>query len=198
MKARFDRSDTFMPRMRRGGQGESGRIHVGYKHGRPSSTRHFVQKYMADEGRNVLFDAYDREPPTQAFIILAENDPSQHLLLFSPAPGQSLDLQVLTRELMRGLAEDHGQAPDWIAAVHRNSASAIHHAHVLVRGRDQEGQTLNITPGYVHGPLRERAEAVARELMAESRGRERYSVELPHAYLMLERERDHGRGEIER
>jgi hypothetical protein len=186
MKARFDSYEGFHPRLKRGGL-----VHTGYHRGRPASTRYFVEKYMADEGRNVLFDSYDREPPTQAFIELAQHDPAQHLLLFSPAPGQSLDLQMLTREVMQWLGEDHGQTPDYLAALHRDSA--VEHAHVLLRGRDQDGHTLSVTPAYVHGPLRERAEAAARQMSSESYTRERYSVELPYAYLVQANEREYGR-----
>jgi hypothetical protein len=191
MKARVDPHE-FRPRLGRSMVGQSGGVYAGYHRGRPASTRYFVEKYLADEGRNLLFDAYDVEPPTQVFIEMARHDPAQHLLLFSPASAQSLDLQVLTREVMTGLGEDHGQSPDYLAAIHRDTR--IEHVHVVLRGRDQEGHTLHVSPAYVHGRLQERAEVIARRMQEVSREPERYrSIDLDVGHVLVPA-RERGRG----
>ena len=53
------------------------------------------------------------------------------------------DLRAFTRELMKEVERDLGTGLDWVAVDHWNADNP--HIHVLVRGRNHDGQDLVIS-----------------------------------------------------
>ncbi len=94
----------------------------------------------------------------RAFIDRAEQggDARQFRLIVSAEDGaQYEDLKPLTRRLMAQVEKDLGTRLDWVAVDHFNTGHP--HTHIIVRGRDDQGQDLIIAKDYLTRGLRERA-----------------------------------------
>ncbi len=77
----------------------------------------------------------------------------------TPEDGEQYDdLKPLTRKLMTQMEEDLGTKLDWVAVDHFNTGHP--HTHIVIRGRDENGQDLIIAREYISHGLRERAEAL--------------------------------------
>jgi len=86
-------------------------------------------------------------------------DPRFFKLIISPEFGDRMDLEVHTRELMRGMERDLHTKLEWVAAVHYNTDHP--HVHVVLRGRDEQGQALRLPREYVKSGIRSHAEDIA-------------------------------------
>lgn len=73
-------------------------------------------------------------------------------LIVSPENGSDLDLRAFTTEYMGKLEKELGTQLQWVAVDHHNTDNP--HAHVALRGRDQDGHTLVIPREFIRGPLR--------------------------------------------
>ncbi|HVI30594.1 DUF3363 domain-containing protein [Phenylobacterium sp.] len=106
-----------------------------------------------------VFDAAG-EADGRAFSARCDGDRHHFRFIVSPEDAAQLaDLRVFARDLMRWMESDLGTELDWIAVEHWNTAHP--HLHVLVRGRDSEGEDLVIAREYIARGLRGRAEALA-------------------------------------
>lgn len=87
--------------------------------------------------------------------------------IVSPEHGDRLaDLRKYTREVMRRVAEDLGEAGvTWIATCHYDTGRP--HAHVLVRGQRGSGRDLVIPRDYMGYGFRARAQEVAQERLGD-------------------------------
>lgn len=84
-------------------------------------------------------------------------------LIVSPEDASRLDLQSHARDLVAAMERDLGTRLEWIGIDHNNTDNA--HVHILIRGRDENGQKLEIAPHYVKSGIRARSrEIVEREL----------------------------------
>jgi type IV secretory pathway VirD2 relaxase len=84
-------------------------------------------------------------------------------LIVSPEDASRLDLQAHARELVGSMERDLGTRLEWIGIDHNNTDNA--HIHILIRGRDEQGQNLEIAREYVKSGIRARSqEIVQREL----------------------------------
>ncbi len=79
--------------------------------------------------------------------------------IVSPEHGRRLDLHAHTRALVSQMERDLGTALQWAAIDHHNTDNA--HVHLLVRGRDAEGRSLEIAPAYLKTGLRVRSQELA-------------------------------------
>ena len=73
-------------------------------------------------------------------------------LIVSPENGADLDLRAFTTEYMGRLEKELGTKLQWVGVDHHNTDNP--HAHVALRGRDQDGNTLVIPREFIRGPLR--------------------------------------------
>jgi type IV secretory pathway VirD2 relaxase len=84
-------------------------------------------------------------------------------LIVSPEDASRLDLQAHARDLVGSMERDLGTSLEWIGIDHNNTDNP--HVHVLIRGRDENGQKLEIAPYYLKSGIRTRSrEIVEREL----------------------------------
>lgn len=84
-------------------------------------------------------------------------------LIVSPEDASRLDLVAHARELVGSMERDLGTRLEWIGIDHNNTANP--HVHILIRGRDEQGQKLEIAPDYLKSGIRTRSrEIVEREL----------------------------------
>jgi type IV secretory pathway VirD2 relaxase len=111
-----------------------------------------------------MFDATSDDADTKAFAERCEED--RHHFRFTVSPedaGEMANLRAFTRELMKDAERDLGTGLDWVAVDHWNTDNP--HVHVLVRGRDDDGQDLVISRDYISQGFRNRAtERVTLEL----------------------------------
>lgn len=101
-------------------------------------------------------DAVDGE----AFLKEAENDRHQFRIIVSPEDGKDLaDLTDYTRDLMDAAQKDLGTRLDWVAVNHFNTDHP--HAHIVLRGKADDGRDLVIAKKYVTEGFRARAQEIA-------------------------------------
>jgi len=115
-----------------------------------------------------LYGADTDRADGDAFLDRAAGDPHQFRFIVAPEDaGELADLQAYTRDLMAQVERDLGVPLDWVAVDHFNTAHP--HSHIVLRGRDRNGETLFIAGDYIAHGLRERAsERLTLELGPES------------------------------
>jgi type IV secretory pathway VirD2 relaxase len=133
------------------------RAHLGY-----------IQREGAGRGgeRGRLYDAETDPADGEAFLDRGRED--RHHFRFIVSPEDRLeDLRPLVRDLMAEAERDLGTKLDWVAVDHHDTEHP--HAHVLVRGRRENGRDLVMPRDYVSNGLRRRAsEALTRQLGRET------------------------------
>lgn len=105
-----------------------------------------------------LYDAGSDQADGRASVDRAEaaQDSRQSRFIVSPEDGAEYDdLNPLIRRLMTQMEADLDTRLDWVAVDHHNTGHP--HTHVIVRGRDDQGQDLVIAKDYLTPGLRERA-----------------------------------------
>ena len=82
--------------------------------------------------------------------------------IISPEHGERLDMRSYVREVMSRVSADLGEPTlRWIATCHYDTDQP--HAHVLVRGRREDGRDLVIPRDYIGYGFRARAQELAQE-----------------------------------
>ncbi|WP_084618668.1 DUF3363 domain-containing protein [Thalassobaculum salexigens] len=113
-----------------------------------------------DAERAEIFTNNDRS--TSDFVSKLENEEHHFRLILSPE-NASNDMEKFTRQVMERMEEDLGTGLEWKAVVHYNTDHP--HAHVVLRGVDDQGKTLFIPNQYLTCGIRERAQrTLTREL----------------------------------
>jgi type IV secretory pathway VirD2 relaxase len=106
-----------------------------------------------------MFDATSDSADERAFAERCEEDRHHFRFIISPEDaGEMADLRAFARELMADAERDLGTRLDWVAVDHWNTDNP--HIHVLLRGRQADGQDLVINPDYIRSGLRDRAQAL--------------------------------------
>lgn len=92
----------------------------------------------------------------KSFLARCDGDRHQFRVIVSPEDGdQYEDLKSVVRRLMSQAEADLKTSLDWVAVDHFNTGHP--HSHIMIRGVDDRGQNLVITPAYIAQGLRERA-----------------------------------------
>lgn len=76
-------------------------------------------------------------------------------IIISPEFGERLDLERLTRDIVKQAERDLGTPLEWVAVTHFNTEHP--HVHLVVRGRRNDGAALTLPRSYVQHGLREAA-----------------------------------------
>lgn len=107
-----------------------------------------------------LYSATEDQADGEAFLARGRDDRHQFRFIIAPEDAAELsDLTGHTRDLMRSVEADLGTKLDWVAVNHHNTGHP--HVHVILRGRDDRGDTLVINGDYLAHGVRERASALA-------------------------------------
>jgi type IV secretory pathway VirD2 relaxase len=111
-----------------------------------------------------MFDANSDAADEGAFAERCKDDRHHFRFIVSPEDAAELEsLRTFTRELLGDVERDLGTKLDWVAVDHWNTDNP--HAHVLIRGRTDDGQDLVISRAYISRGFRDRAaERVTMEL----------------------------------
>ncbi len=103
-----------------------------------------------------LYDATRDRADGKEFVDRAEGDRHQFRFIVASEDGVEYeDLKPVTRRLMARMEEDLGAKLDWVAVDHFNTGQP--HTHIVVRGKDDQGQDLVIAREYISHGMRERA-----------------------------------------
>ncbi len=103
-----------------------------------------------------LYDATRDRADGKEFVERAEGDRHQFRFIVAAEDGVEYeDLKPFTRRLMARMEEDLGTKVDWVAVDHFNTGQP--HTHVVVRGKDDEGNDLVIAREYISHGMRQRA-----------------------------------------
>jgi type IV secretory pathway VirD2 relaxase len=92
-----------------------------------------------------MFDANSDSADERAFAERCDDDRHHFRFIISPEDaGEMADLRTFTRELMADAERDLGTRLDWVAVDHWDTGNP--HVHVLLRGKQEDGQDLVINP----------------------------------------------------
>ncbi|MCK1274412.1 relaxase/mobilization nuclease and DUF3363 domain-containing protein [Bradyrhizobium sp. 61] len=118
--------------------------------------------------RGELYDASNDRADAKNFTERSGGDRHQFRFIVAPEDSAELaDLKPFVRDLMRQLEQDLGTRLDWVAADHFNTGHP--HTHIVLRGKDDEGNDLIIARDYIaHGFRSRAAELITRELGPET------------------------------
>lgn len=146
---------------------------VRIKSGDPGAVRAHLRYVQRDgvtrEGEaGELYDASRDRADGKSFTERSAGDRHQFRFIVAPEDGAELaDLKPFVRDLMRQMEQDLGTRLDWVAADHFNTGHP--HTHIVLRGKDDEGNDLVIARDYIaHGFRSRAAELITRELGPET------------------------------
>jgi hypothetical protein len=88
-----------------------------------------------------------------------QNEQHYFRVILSPERGAELDMERFVEEYVKGLERDLKTKLIWTGAIHYNTDSP--HAHLLIRGVTDKGETLVIDKGYVKHGMRELGRDIA-------------------------------------
>jgi len=122
-----------------------------------------------DQDRGKVFGKVSNDMDRGLFAERAEDDRHHFRFIVSPEDGDKMrDLKPFIRDLMKQISSDLGTELDWAAATHANTEHP--HAHIVVRGRRDDGRDLVLPRQYIAHGIRERAvDLVTLELGPQTR-----------------------------
>ena len=115
------------------------RRHISYLERESASVDGKKPELFTENGKDIPNQPMDNEPRTYRFILSPEN-------------GDRLDMKRFTREFMEHYENESGKL-NWFAAVHYNTVHP--HAHIVVRGVNQEGKQFLLSRGLLNTQARE-------------------------------------------
>lgn len=118
-----------------------------------------------------FFDRNEDQVTTRGVAFSWRNDTRHYRLMISPEHGDCLaDLRSYVREVMGEVSRDLSEPRlTWLGTCHFNTDHP--HAHVVVRGRREDGAALLMSPKYLyHGVAARAREAATAQLGDFSRG----------------------------
>lgn len=140
-----------------GGSGANLSAHIGY-----------ISRSGAgeDKERAILFDKENEGIKGREFFERSRDDRHHFRMIISPENGHDIeDFRGYVRGVMGRVEKDLGTKLDWVSAVHYDTDDI--HAHVVVRGKKENGQDLVIARDYIAFGIRARAQELASELLGE-------------------------------
>jgi hypothetical protein len=128
----------------------------------------YLEQGKGEYGQDAtLFTDSTRTLDRTTLIANARDDAHQHRLMFSVVDGERLNLPRFTEDLMRQVQDDTHARLDWVAAVHDDTAHR--HVHVLIRGRDGQGEPVYFKKDYWTHGIRYRAMQLATQYLGPQR-----------------------------
>jgi type IV secretory pathway VirD2 relaxase len=127
------------------------RLHLAY----------IVREGVEQDGSPGVLYGRDGVLRSEQFLDERPIEPHQFRLIISPEDGRELDLTEYIRRYMRRVEKDLGQRLQWAAVNHHDTDNP--HAHVVIRGLDEDGHAVRLDRAYISNGLRWRAQEIATE-----------------------------------
>ena len=106
-----------------------------------------------------LYDANGDDVDGSTFLDRSEKDPHQFRFVVSADEGARLaDLKPFIRDLLSQMERDLDTKLDWVAVDHFNTGHP--HTHIVIRGRDRNGEDLVMARDYIAHGVRARAQSL--------------------------------------
>lgn len=128
------------------------------------------ETYLAKEGP---FFTKDSDGVTAGTVAKAcANDPRQFRLIVNPDDGDKFSVKEMkgfVREYMARVEREVGARIGWAAVIHKADTTAkenSRHTHIIIRGRDQDGNVLRFAKPFVKEGFR----SIARDMVTERLG----------------------------
>ena len=124
---------------------------------------------LEEKDRGKLFDAMSEDASVSDLTKSIADDRHHFRFIVSPEDGAEIaDLKPFVRDLVSQMETDLGTRLEWVGAVHHDTGRP--HAHLVIRGRRDDGSDLIMPRAYISHGIRERAEdLVTLELGPETR-----------------------------
>ena len=108
-----------------------------------------------DGERGTFFNAQQETVDGRTVTKEWEEDRHHFRLILSPENGYDIaDMRAYVRDVMQRVERDVGTKLDWIGIEHQNTDNP--HAHILFRGKDEQGQDLILRREYIGYGIRQR------------------------------------------
>jgi len=130
-------------------------------HGEYLQREHAQNTHEKGEGFNQESSSVDLKTTLRQW----QRDEDEHVfkLIVSPENGHQMDLKQHAKELMIQVEKDLKTKLEWAAIDHYNTDHP--HLHILIRGRDQRGNTLFIEPDYLSRGIRHQSQELATRVL---------------------------------
>jgi type IV secretory pathway VirD2 relaxase len=124
---------------------------------------------LEEKDRGKLFDVMSEDAGVSDLTKSIADDRHHFRFIVSPEDGTEMaDLKPFVRDLVSQMESDLGTRLEWVGAVHHDTGRP--HAHLVIRGRRDDGSDLVMPRAYISHGIRERAEdLVTLELGPETR-----------------------------
>tara|TARA_R110000850_G_scaffold160898_4_gene285326 strand:- start:7391 stop:9112 length:1722 start_codon:yes stop_codon:yes gene_type:complete len=124
---------------------------------------------LEEKDRGKLFDVMSEDASVSDLTKSIADDRHHFRFIVSPEDGAEMaDLKPFVRDLVSQMETDLGTRLEWVGAIHHDTGRP--HAHLVVRGRRDDGSDLVMPRAYISHGIRERAEdLVTLELGPETR-----------------------------
>ena len=124
---------------------------------------------LEENDRGKLFDAMSEDAGVSDLTKSIADDRHHFRFIVSPEDGAEMaDLRPFVRDLVSQMETDLDTRLEWVGAIHHDTGRP--HAHLVIRGRRDDGSDLVIPRAYISHGIRERAEdLVTLELGPETR-----------------------------
>ncbi|MEP1597623.1 MAG: DUF3363 domain-containing protein, partial [Hyphomonas sp.] len=124
---------------------------------------------LEEKDRGKLFDAMSEDANASDLAKSITDDRHHFRFIVSPEDGTEMaDLKPFVRDLVSQMESDLGTRLEWVGAVHHDTGRP--HAHLVIRGRGEDGSDLVMKRAYISHGIRERAvDLVTLELGPETR-----------------------------
>ncbi len=117
-----------------------------------------------DGERGTFFSAQQEQVDGRTVTKQWEGDRHHFRLILSPENGYDIaDMRAYVRDVMQRVERDIATKLDWIGIEHHNTDNP--HAHILFRGKDEQGQDLILRREYIGYGIRQRASEAATDLL---------------------------------
>lgn len=112
---------------------------------------------IRSDGKEHLFNSEIEISEPDRFLERASGDRHHFRFIVSPEDGTEIaDMKPFVRDLVSVIERDLGSKLEWLGAIHRDTDHP--HAHLVIRGRRDDGRDLVIPRKYISHTLRNRAE----------------------------------------
>lgn len=128
--------------------------------------REGVEHEDAEKGGGIAFDGStdDVDLVKRVGAWAEAGDERMFKMVLSPERGDAVDLKKVTRAFMAEMEQELGTRLQWAAVDHYNTDNP--HVHVVIRGLDDQGKPLQISPLWI----KERPRAILSNIMTKELG----------------------------
>jgi type IV secretory pathway VirD2 relaxase len=142
---------------------------------RPGKARGSIARHTSYLGRDsasadgrpgTFYDAARRDMSAKSDVARWADDRHHFRVILSPERGADIpDMTAYVRTVMARVEQDLGAKLQWVGINHHNTDNP--HAHMVIRGRREDGTDLVIPRRYIAHGMRRRAAEVATELLGQ-------------------------------